>query len=192
MGERRHPRRDRLRLHSVAAQRSPPKTKKRSYPPRLARRAESRASRRPTCKSFGSGPNGPHWSPIRPGADCKEKVAKFEYGRSLRHPCGLLRGWGIQLSAHQRRLLEEYVGDLLEYNKTVNLTAETDGPAILLRHVADGLAAVPLLKENLKAKTPRLCDVGSGGGFYWHGRQDRVARSRSHSHGSARIASSSS
>lgn len=74
-------------------------------------------------------------------------------------------GWGITLSPHQRRLLEEYVGDLLEYNKTVNLTAETDGPAILLRHVADGLAAVPLLKENLKAKAPRLCDVGSGGGF---------------------------
>jgi 16S rRNA (guanine527-N7)-methyltransferase len=73
--------------------------------------------------------------------------------------------WGVELTPHKRRLIEEYVGDLLEYNKTVNLTAETDASAILLRHVADGLAAVPILKEHLKGALPRVCDVGSGGGF---------------------------
>src|SRR5206468_4315041 len=73
--------------------------------------------------------------------------------------------WGIELAPHQRRLLEEYIEALLEYNKTVNLTAETVADAILLRHIADGLAAVSLLKESLKTGAPRICDVGSGGGF---------------------------
>ncbi|MBI3552967.1 MAG: 16S rRNA (guanine(527)-N(7))-methyltransferase RsmG [Elusimicrobia bacterium] len=74
-------------------------------------------------------------------------------------------GWGVELTPHKRRLIEDYVGALLAANKTVNLTAETDGEAVLLRHVADGLAAVPVLKKHLAQAHPRICDVGSGGGF---------------------------
>lgn len=80
--------------------------------------------------------------------------------------------WGVELTPRRRRQIEEYIGSLLEYNKTVNLTAETDASSVLLRHVADGLAAVPVLKKYCVMKeeaAPRICDVGSGGGFIGFG-----------------------
>ncbi len=72
---------------------------------------------------------------------------------------------GVELTAHKRKLIEEYIGALLEQNKTVNLTAEADASSILLRHIADGLAAIPVLKKHTNSEHPRICDVGSGGGF---------------------------
>ena len=74
--------------------------------------------------------------------------------------------WGLCLSPGQRAQIEGYLGELLEHNRKVNLTAESDPVTLLLRHVADGLAAVPLLKECLSAdRAPRILDLGSGGGL---------------------------
>lgn len=61
-------------------------------------------------------------------------------------------------------LIMRYVQDVLERNRTTNLTAETSPQAVLDRHIADGLAAVPLLKS-LVGPAPKLADLGSGGGF---------------------------
>ncbi|OGR89848.1 MAG: hypothetical protein A3J74_08525 [Elusimicrobia bacterium RIFCSPHIGHO2_02_FULL_57_9] len=69
------------------------------------------------------------------------------------------------LSAEQRKLIEDYLDQLLDYNGKVNLTAPTDPQNLLLRHVADGLAAVKVLKEHLSAPAPKILDLGCGGGF---------------------------
>ena len=68
------------------------------------------------------------------------------------------------LSAEQRKLIEDYLDQLLDYNGKVNLTAPTDPQNLLLRHVADGLAAVKVLKEHLSAPAPKILDLGCGGG----------------------------
>lgn len=73
--------------------------------------------------------------------------------------------WGAALSAQQRGQIERYLDDLLEHNRKVNLTAESGPQNLLLRHVADGLAAVPILKEYLSGPSARILDLGSGGGF---------------------------
>jgi 16S rRNA (guanine527-N7)-methyltransferase len=72
--------------------------------------------------------------------------------------------WGVPLSQGQRDLIASYVEGVLAFNRKTNLTADTDPKALLLRHVADGLAAVPLLKR-LAPALPRILDLGSGGGF---------------------------
>lgn len=72
---------------------------------------------------------------------------------------------GVELTSRKRRLVEDYVGLLVEYNKRTNLTADEQPEAMILRHVADAFAAVPVLKELVAKPKPRLADVGSGGGF---------------------------
>ena len=72
--------------------------------------------------------------------------------------------WDLRLETAQLGQIERYVEDLLEYNRKVNLTADTDPSVILLRHIADGLAAVSPLRELLPPDSA-LLDLGSGGGF---------------------------
>lgn len=80
--------------------------------------------------------------------------------------CRAAKGWGIELCQTQSEQVRRYVEDLLSYNAKTNLTAETDPRLIILRHVADGMAAVPALKRVLGAlAAPRILDLGSGGGF---------------------------
>ncbi len=76
---------------------------------------------------------------------------------------------GIEFTPHKRRAVEERVGALVEYNKKTNLTADQEPEAMVLRHVADGFAAVPILKQLVGEERPRLADVGSGGGFIGFG-----------------------
>lgn len=74
--------------------------------------------------------------------------------------------WGVPLTSPQRDAIDAYIERLLAYSAKTNLTAETDASAILLRHIADGLAAAGALKRLLSAiPAPRLLDLGSGGGF---------------------------
>lgn len=63
-----------------------------------------------------------------------------------------------------QELLRRYAEDALAYSAKTNLTAEKTLQGLLDRHVADGLAALPLLKK-LAGERPRLADLGSGGGF---------------------------
>ncbi len=71
---------------------------------------------------------------------------------------------GAALSEAQHLLLGRYIEELLAYNSKVNLTAQSDPRHILLRHVADGLAAVPVLRSRLPG-APRILDLGAGAGF---------------------------
>lgn len=72
--------------------------------------------------------------------------------------------WGVELPEATRTLLGGYARRLLE--SRTNLTADTTLEAVWLRHLADGLAVVPLLRQLLRGRTaPAVCDLGSGGGF---------------------------
>lgn len=74
--------------------------------------------------------------------------------------------WELSLETAQLEQIQAYLEDLLQYNLKVNLTADTDPSALLLRHIADGLAAVAPLKDILRElPAPALLDLGSGGGF---------------------------
>lgn len=77
-------------------------------------------------------------------------------------PC--LMSWGLSLSGSQRGLIERYLDFVKERGAMVNVTSDLDDDSLLLRHAADGLAAVPALKRRL-SPNPRLADLGSGGGF---------------------------
>ena len=51
---------------------------------------------------------------------------------------------------------------MLAWNEAINLTAIVDPAAIARRHVADSLAAIPVLRDG---PSERLVDIGSGAGF---------------------------
>lgn len=83
--------------------------------------------------------------------------------------------WGAVLSPAQLKLALDYLEDLARRNHSVNLTASGGLEDLLLRHFADGLAPLPILRRFLSVHplgaidparaSHRLCDVGSGGGF---------------------------
>lgn len=75
-----------------------------------------------------------------------------------------LAAWGVALDEGQRGALERYLALIAEANRVTNLTAEDSPEDLLLRHAADGLAAVPLLRR-LCPGAPRLLDLGAGAGF---------------------------
>jgi rRNA small subunit methyltransferase G len=80
--------------------------------------------------------------------------------------CGPL---GLRINDDQARRLLGYIDLLQHWNSTYNLTAVRERPAMLTQHLADGLAVVPSLLRHLETRalpgTPRLLDVGSGGGL---------------------------
>ena len=61
-----------------------------------------------------------------------------------------------------RTLIDTHVRLLLAWNAAINLTAITEPGDIARRHVADSLAALPLLATR---PTRSILDLGSGGGF---------------------------
>jgi len=73
--------------------------------------------------------------------------------------------WGISLGPEQSAQIDRYVQDILAANQKTNLTADTDPEVVLLRHVADGLAAAGVLIKEVKRPSPRILDLGSGGGY---------------------------
>lgn len=80
--------------------------------------------------------------------------------------CGPL---GLDLSDDQLQRLLGFIDLLQRWNATYNLTAVRDRAAMLTQHLADCLAVVPALQRFLakaaEKTTPRLLDVGSGGGL---------------------------
>jgi 16S rRNA (guanine527-N7)-methyltransferase len=73
---------------------------------------------------------------------------------------------GVELDTAQWSRLEKYSAMVLEHNAKTNITAAADAAEIADRHLADGLAAVPLLRRCLDGiDSPQIGDVGSGGGF---------------------------
>ena len=74
---------------------------------------------------------------------------------------------GLAPSAAQTQALNQYLGLLLHWNATYNLTAVRDRPGMLTQHLADCLAVVlPVQRALPKLHTScRVLDVGSGGGL---------------------------
>jgi 16S rRNA (guanine527-N7)-methyltransferase len=79
-------------------------------------------------------------------------------------PCALLlqrgsRELGVEITESERDNLLAYLALLMKWNGTYNLTAVRDPEAMVVRHLLDSLAIVPLVAGQ------RLIDVGSGAGL---------------------------
>lgn len=67
---------------------------------------------------------------------------------------------GVQLGDSQVEDFWLYLQELMEWNRTVNLTAVTDPLDIIIKHFVDSLTPLPYL-----ASSTSLLDVGAGAGF---------------------------
>ena len=67
---------------------------------------------------------------------------------------------GVLLTQSQLELFWLYLQELLEWNKTFNLTGITDPADIIIKHFVDSLTPLPYLELS-----GRLLDIGSGAGF---------------------------
>lgn len=74
----------------------------------------------------------------------------------------------LSLTPEQGDKLLLYVEQLARWNRTYNLTAIRDTDQMLVQHIFDSLAVVPIVSEILDKKTVSdftIVDVGSGGGL---------------------------
>ena len=102
----------------------------------------------------------------------------------------LFSQYDLDVSHETYQKLEEYAAFLVAYNEKVNLTAITDGDAILKKHFIDSL----LLHGKCRAFFPQggqVLDIGSGAGRSAHhaarfaGQAHRVPTGTRHSAGDA-------
>lgn len=73
-------------------------------------------------------------------------------------------GWGTDLTSEQLQQIGRYVEYLISRGEKTNLTAEKDPRRLVLRHVADGVAAAAVLRSKL-GREPKIADLGAGAGF---------------------------
>ena len=73
-----------------------------------------------------------------------------------------VRELGLTIGAGQAEQFMRYLAHLMEWNKTINLTAIIDPKKIIIKHFVDSLAA---LVATSFPKNGVVLDVGSGGGF---------------------------
>jgi 16S rRNA (guanine527-N7)-methyltransferase len=67
---------------------------------------------------------------------------------------------GVDVSDDQARIMGRHAVELLQWNRTTNLTAITDPLDVAVKHYVDALAVAPWLDRGA-----RILDAGSGGGF---------------------------
>jgi len=67
---------------------------------------------------------------------------------------------GVAVSVDQARAMQRHARELLQWNRTTNLTAITDPLQVAVKHYVDALAAVSRISDGA-----RILDAGSGGGF---------------------------
>jgi 16S rRNA (guanine527-N7)-methyltransferase len=84
------------------------------------------------------------------------------YAAALATALAALPATELDLDEARRALLERHVRLLLAWNAVINLTAIADPAAIARLHVADSLAAIPILGG---IGHDSILDIGSGGGF---------------------------
>ena len=84
------------------------------------------------------------------------------YDAALQPALEALESHGLAIGAEQREAMETHIRLLLAWTEAINLTAITDPKLIARQHVADALAAIPILRAGPLAT---LLDLGSGGGF---------------------------
>ena len=78
----------------------------------------------------------------------------------------VLKEYGIVISESQENQLEKYMLGVLEYNKSINLTAVKDPDEFIYKHYVDSLTI--LMDEKVRdyiSETTDIIDVGTGGGF---------------------------
>ncbi len=80
-----------------------------------------------------------------------------------------LTEWHISLTPEQKNQIESYLDLVAYHDLKAGLTADISPQNLLLRHAADALAAIPVLKrvkENFSTQEVlRAADLGSGAGF---------------------------
>ena len=76
-------------------------------------------------------------------------------------------GLGLNLSESTLDRMLRYLALLQRWNKVYNLTAVRDPMSMIDRHLVDCLAALPAVQRfaNQRPASPRILDVGSGGGL---------------------------
>ncbi len=72
---------------------------------------------------------------------------------------------GIEFDAGDLEKLGRYLAMLLAANEAINLTAIKEIDAAWEKHILDSLTLLPYLAEVEEGTTPRVIDVGSGGGL---------------------------
>lgn len=72
---------------------------------------------------------------------------------------------GLQLAPDQCERLASFAALLVKWNRVHNLTALDRPSDVLTHHLLDSLAIVPELVRGPAGRTPRILDVGSGGGL---------------------------
>jgi len=75
------------------------------------------------------------------------------------------RAWGAPLDEQALERVKQYLKDVAAKNATTNLTADDSWDDLVLKHAADGVFAASVLRRAFAGKTPRVADLGSGGGF---------------------------
>lgn len=66
---------------------------------------------------------------------------------------------GVSLSNNTRDQLLKYVGELLQWNKTYNLTAVRDADGMVIRHLLDSISVLSYVTDS------RCLDLGTGAGL---------------------------
>lgn len=87
----------------------------------------------------------------------------MEHERALREfLVASISGLGISLTEQQIRQFLVYLSQLLDWNRTINLTSITDPFEIISKHFVDSLTALSAFEFPLQCV---VVDVGSGAGF---------------------------
>ena len=72
---------------------------------------------------------------------------------------------GLDLSRENVVNLELFLHEMSRWNQVHNLTAIEGEQASIRLHLIDSIAVLPVMREFLKAPTPEVADLGSGGGL---------------------------
>lgn len=84
---------------------------------------------------------------------------------TLDHFMKQLEVFGITMDDAQFEALEVYAGNLLEWNRVMNLTTITEIPDIYTKHFLDSLSIVGAIPQDQLGTGLTLIDVGTGAGF---------------------------
>ena len=72
---------------------------------------------------------------------------------------------GLELSASNIADLELFLQEMGRWNQVHNLTAIEGEKDSIRLHLIDSIAVLPVLRQYLKCPSPRIADLGSGGGL---------------------------
>jgi 16S rRNA (guanine527-N7)-methyltransferase len=76
-----------------------------------------------------------------------------------------VRELGLNLSKENIADLELFLQQMARWNQVHNLTAiEDEGDSVRL-HLIDSITVLPILRQFLKSPSPKIADLGSGGGL---------------------------